>query len=75
MLVQEIVNTIFQLLLVTFIPFIVYLVKHKTNKGFLEYVGLYNIDRRKVLLYSGLFTIISFVLMVGPRFYLCVPAL
>jgi membrane protease YdiL (CAAX protease family) len=66
MLVQEIVNTIFQLLLFTLIPFIVYLVKHKTNKGFLQYVGLYNINRRKVLLYSGLFTIISFILMVGP---------
>ena len=66
MLVQEIVNTISQLLLATLIPFIVYLAKHKTNKGFLEYVGLYNINGRKVLLYSGLFAIISFILMVGP---------
>ncbi|MCW7071989.1 MAG: CPBP family intramembrane metalloprotease [Methanophagales archaeon] len=66
MLVQEIVNTISQLLLATLIPFIVYLAKHKTNKGFLEYVGLYNINERKVLLYSGLFAIISFILMVGP---------
>ena len=66
MLVQEIVNTISQLLLATLIPFIMYLAKHKTNKGFLEYVGLYNINGRKVLLYSGLFAIISFILMVGP---------
>jgi membrane protease YdiL (CAAX protease family) len=66
MLVQEIVNTIVQLLLVTLIPFIVYLVKHKTTKGFLAYVGLYTINRRNVFLYSGLFTIITFILMVGP---------
>ncbi len=47
MLVQEIVNTISQLLLATLIPFIVYLAKPKTNKGFLEYVGLYKINGRK----------------------------
>ena len=39
-IVSEIIGVIGQVLVFTFIPFLVYLIKNKTTKGFFEYIGI-----------------------------------
>lgn len=41
MLLNELINTILQILVFTLIPFLVYLISHKKAKGFRQYIGLY----------------------------------
>lgn len=49
-LISEIIGAIFQILFFTLIPFMVYLVKKKTTKGFLDYIGLKKSTKKANLL-------------------------
>jgi membrane protease YdiL (CAAX protease family) len=46
MIVNETIGAVLQILVFTLIPFLVYLIKNKSAKGFLEYIGLKKSTRK-----------------------------
>ncbi|MBN8694596.1 MAG: CPBP family intramembrane metalloprotease [Bacteroidetes bacterium] len=60
-LISEIISAILQILVFTLIPFIVYLIIHKTSRGFLAYIGLVKTTKKAILLSVA----ISFVFIAG----------
>jgi membrane protease YdiL (CAAX protease family) len=51
MIINNLISALIQLLVFAILPFIVYLAKHKTYKGFFRYVGLYK-STEKSLIYG-----------------------
>jgi len=59
-MVQQLTNTLLQLLAFALIPFLVYVIQYKTTKGFLAYIGLKN-SSRKANLIAFLLSIIPMI--------------
>lgn len=49
-LINEIISTILQVLILTLIPFVVYLIRNKSAKGFLQYIGLVKTSAKAIRL-------------------------
>lgn len=49
-IISHLLNAAIQLLVFTFIPFIIFLISHKTSKGFFKRIGLYPAQGRYLLL-------------------------
>lgn len=60
-MVNELISAIFQILVFTSIPFFVYLIKTKSAKGFLNYIGLKQSTRK-----GNLLALLVMVLLVAP---------
>ena len=59
--ISELIDAIFQVLIFTLIPFIVYLIKHKRAKGFLNYIGLKKSTRK-----ANILAIVACLLFAAP---------
>lgn len=58
---DELISAIFQIIVLSLIPFIVYLIRKKKLKGFLEYVGLKKSNRK-----ANLLALLISLLLGGP---------
>lgn len=71
-MINEIISIILQILVFTLIPFLVFLIKKKTLRGFLDYIGLKSTNKKAVqlaLLSSTLlFVPIIIILLINPDF-------
>lgn len=47
-MINEIIGTVLQVIVFTLIPFLVYIIRNKSVKGFLGYIGLKNLLRRQI---------------------------
>lgn len=60
-MINELISAILQVLLFTSIPFLIYLIKTKSAKGFLNYIGLKKSTRK-----ANLLAILVVILLVAP---------
>ena len=60
-MINHIISSIGQVLLFSLIPFLVFLIKKKTTKGFLEYIGL-----KKSNAQANLYGLLLVIFLVGP---------
>lgn len=64
-MINEIIGTIFQILLLTSIPFLVYVIQNKKAKGFFDYVGLKRSNTK-----ANLLAVLTCILFAAPIFLL-----
>lgn len=64
-MVNEIIETIIQILLFTLIPFLVYVIRKKSGKGFLNYIGLKKSNSK-----ANLLAILASLLLLVPMLLL-----
>lgn len=60
-MISEIIGTIFQISIFTSIPFLVYLIKRRTLKGFFDYIGL-----RKSTKKANIIAVVACILFAAP---------
>jgi hypothetical protein len=60
-MITEVISAILQILVFTFIPFIVYLIQKKSAKGFFDYIGLKKSNNQA----KGLALIVSLIFIFG----------
>lgn len=64
MFVSELITSVIQVLVFALIPVIVYLIRRKSARGFLKYMGFYRPERRTVW-YALLASVVLFLIMWG----------
>ncbi|HAS41987.1 MAG TPA: hypothetical protein DCS93_16010 [Microscillaceae bacterium] len=73
-MVQQLINTLLQLLAFAFIPFLVYVIRYKTVTGFLDYIGLKNSTRKAnlIALMLSIIPMIPFLMFIDNEAFLAI---